>query len=88
MREKAISATKPRFKQGRALNPDGRKVTAKGHVIVRLEDGSWVQEHRKMLENHLGRRLRPTEKVKHVNRDKTDNRLDNFEIWEEVKTWP
>lgn len=78
----------PRGKPGRPRNPNGRKVTDQGHVLIRLEDDTWVPEHRKLLEDHLGRKLRSTEKVKHIDLNKSNNVLTNLEIWEEVKTWP
>lgn len=37
-----------------------------------------VFEHRLVIENFLGRRLRTDEHVHHVNSDKTDNRLENL----------
>lgn len=36
--------------------------------------------HRWIMEQHLGRRLRPSEIVHHRNRDSQDNRLANLEI--------
>lgn len=39
-----------------------------------------VQEHRLVMELHLGRRLRSDEHVHHINHDRLDNRLDNLEV--------
>lgn len=42
--------------------------------------GSYVLEHRIVMENHLQRLLNPTEVVHHINGDKKDNRIENLEV--------
>lgn len=75
-----------------ALNPrwaGGRTKHSAGYVLVYAPDHPsrtgkatpYVMEHRLVMEHHLGRELLPSETVHHKNGVKSDNRLENLELW-------
>ena len=56
-------------------------VKASGHSESNRAGGNWAPQHRVVMANHLGRPLRENENVHHINGDRTDNRLENLELW-------
>lgn len=43
-------------------------------------DGKKVRAHRWIMEQHLGRKLLPTEHVHHINKNPLDNRIENLQV--------
>lgn len=56
-------------------------VAASGYVMERTASSVWELQHRVVLERHLGRSLQKFENVHHINGIRSDNRLENLELW-------
>lgn len=67
------------------------KGTPQGYVQVWAPDhpramgAGYVFQHRYVMEQHLGRYLVEGESVHHLNGDRSDNRLENLELWSRVQ---
>jgi len=63
----------PRWNGGKALRPDG-------YVTLWSITGKRILEHRFMMEQKIGRKLKSSELVHHKNHNRSDNRISNLEI--------
>jgi len=70
----------------------GRTKNSKGYIYIYCPDHphtasrNYINEHRLIMEKHLGRYLEKHENVHHINGIKDDNRIENLELW--VKSQP
>lgn len=53
----------------------------KAGYIELLVNGEWLLEHRLVVEEKIGRKLRPEEVIHHINEIKEDNRIENLMLF-------
>ena len=68
------------WRGGRFLDGQGY-IRLKTHTHPNRHKGNIVAEHRLVMESHLGRYLKPFESVHHKNGIRSDNRIENLELW-------
>jgi hypothetical protein len=86
----AMYSNSPIFKRGKG-NPNfktGIHVNKEGYTLITCEDseGNWKDRpfHVTIMEKHIGRFLKKGETVHHKNGIRSDNRIENLELWSQM----
>lgn len=75
-----LGENNPNWKGGRIFN-------YAGYILIKnwnhpfCNPNGYIREHRFIMEKYIGRYLKPTEDVHHINGIKDDNRIENLELF-------
>jgi len=66
---------------GLSIRSENGHINPQGYILMTVEDGRRVLQHRYVMEQMLGRELFDFEKVHHKNGKRADNEPENLELW-------
>ncbi|AUZ30174.1 HNH endonuclease [Bacillus swezeyi] len=77
-REEVSRQAKTRVLDRNPFWKGGRVKLKNGYIRINLGNNKKMLEHRYIMEQHIGRKLKRTEHVHHINEIKDDNRIENL----------
>jgi hypothetical protein len=89
-RKKMSNSLKGKFAKENNYNWKGGRYLSNGRWVIRVEDNhpyayrGYIKRARYVMEQHLGRYLKPEEYVHHINGDKQDDRIENLQLTDMV----
>lgn len=58
----------------------GKYIARDGYVRVHIDKNRYALEHRQVMEKHIGRKLRRDEVIHHIDKDTTNNSIENLMV--------
>lgn len=76
--------SKDRMRSGNPNWNGGEQVDTNGYKKILTGNKEYTFEHRLVMEEYLGRKLKPEEVVHHIDGDRLNNNIDNLQLFDSV----
>jgi hypothetical protein len=70
-------------KHGRCLDIGTKRIISNS-IQIKVNEGLWMYEHRYLVEQYIGRKLKSTEIVHHIDSNRKNNKLSNLYIFKNI----